>query len=197
MWLERSVWLFMCVRVKEQKKTVWSTVWLTSRDCAICIFLSGTREFFITLPQYRFSSLTFLLSFSYSKPCHMYFIHWILPTYQHHPQTFSLLLFLFSEWFILKAHVSLVTLTQREMLRKVPTKHSPAQILCLSKEHSSRPWQQASLFTYPVCRHMIAMTTSWLPCQFSDAIVLFFYSSTSNLMSCVDNFFSPFPASLF
>jgi len=59
---------------------------------------------------------------------------------------------------------------QRRIVK--PVKHSPAHILCLPQEHSSHPWQPASLFTYPVCRHMIAMTTSWLPCQFSDAIVL-------------------------
>jgi len=68
-----------------------------------------------------------------------------------------------------------------------PANHSPALILCLPKEHSSLPWQPASLFTYSVCRHTIAMTTSWLPCQFSDAIVLSLKQQSAPLTCC----FSP------
>lgn len=60
---------------------------------------------------------------------------------------------------------------QEKCVMLKPANAPPAQILCLLKEHRSRPWQPAFLFTYPVCRHMIAMTTISLLCQFSSAIV--------------------------
>lgn len=116
---------------------------------------------------YRFCSLT--LSLMLISPCRACFHLFIIPI------NFLPCLFPSSH-----ANISCActpdhreTVLGRDFLDRStkPANRSPLT-LCLPKEHSSRPWQPASLFTYPVCRHMIAMATCWLPCQFSNAIVL-------------------------
>lgn len=134
-------------------------------------FSLGLGGILITLLQYRFSSLTFSLAFSCTEPTHSYFSRYCphLPINLINSQSYSFPLFIHFYWrSVFVSHCCNFT---REDIRE-PPKHSPAQILCLPEDHSSHPWQPASLFTYPVCRQSIAMTTSWLLCQFSDAIVL-------------------------
>lgn len=147
-------------------------------------FSPRLKGILIALLQYRFSSLTFSLSFSRSEPNHSYF-RLILPTSLINLPSCS---FPCSHTFLLNAHLTLREIKwfgkDAEEDSMKPAKHSPAQILCLPEEHSSRPWQPASLFTYPVCRHMIAMTTSQLPCQFSDAIVSSLWQECAPLTCC-------------
>lgn len=125
----------------------------------------------ITLPQYRFSSLTFYSPFlagsqitlsSSSGYC----------TSLHYPHKFSalprslVLIHFFYYFYFLSDMLHYYNSEGERGENDVvgdsmkPTNHSPAQILCLPEEQSSHSWQPASLFTYPVCRHTIAMTTS-------------------------------------
>lgn len=80
MCLERSVWLFMWVRVKEERQGGVQCDWLAGTVFYLHLSLR-LKGILITLLQYRFSSLTFSLSFSCSEPNHTYSMSsWIPPT---------------------------------------------------------------------------------------------------------------------
>lgn len=114
MWLERSVWLFMCVEVRRWEK--YRVEYSVAHYTVFFLHLSFRLEGILITPlQYRFSSLTFSLSCSCLEPKHTYFLLWIPFTCLHLPHKFS---FLLSHAYELRAYLSLVTLTQREDANK-------------------------------------------------------------------------------